>query len=72
MSRSQVLASVILALLLVAGGPVRAQKLAMSDAECLQAQESCEKRCPASPKQRHDDCKKVCDARALSCYMGVK
>jgi hypothetical protein len=71
MSRSsQVL--VILTLLFVAGGPARAQKLAVSDAECLRAQESCEKKCPVSPKQRYDDCKKVCDARAMSCYMGAK
>ena len=71
MTRSQVLASVILALLFVAGGPVRAQKLAASVAECAQAQESCRNKCPVSPKQKHDDCMKVCDSKALACYMGA-
>ncbi len=72
MARSQVLASVILALLFVAGGPARAQKLAVTDAECQQVQMSCRNKCPVSPKQKHDDCVKVCDAQALSCYMGAK
>ena len=72
MSRSQVLMSVILALLFVTGGPVKTPKLAVSDAECQQAQESCRNKCPASPKQRYDDCKKICDARAMSCYMSPK
>ncbi len=46
--------------------------MAASDAECLQAQMSCKKKCPVSPKQKHDDCVKVCDSRALACYMGIK
>ena len=72
MSRPQVLMSVILTLLFVTGGPVKAQKLAVSDAECQQAQKSCWNKCPVSPKQKHDDCKQVCDARAMSCYVSPK
>jgi len=71
MTRSQVLVSVILALLFVAGGPVGVQKLAASDAECQQAQMSCRNKCPVSPKQKHDDCVKVCDSHALMSYMGA-
>ena len=78
MTRSQVLASVISALLVVAGAPVRAEQKPLTPqeeariAECSKADTSCQNKCPASPEGEHNTCVTRCAVKAMTCLSDIR
>jgi hypothetical protein len=78
MTRSQVLASVILALLVVAGAPVRAEQKPLTAEEqklfdeCEKADTSCKTKCPPSPERQRNDCVNRCAVKLMTCLSDIR